>query len=395
MTDTQLDELLKKVPSGFESVFPKKEYDARFTKVQEQMSKRGFDLLLLSGAENIFYLSGQQTPGYYTFQCLCVPMKGDPFHVIRGLETMNARANTYLKDIVGYDDGDNPAAALARALKERGYAGKRVAVDQNAWFYTVNLHNRLVQEFGQLLDGSGIVEELRRVKSAAELEQIEKASIANDAGMQAGIDAFKEGATENDVAAAIMSASIAAGGEYVGMEPFVTTGPRSGIPHTTWRRRTIRKGDVSVLETSACYNRYHAARFQTLFVGKVPDPAHDMYRVCEEGLAAALEKMKPGNLCADPHNACQAVIDRAGYTAGFRKRSGYSVGISFAPDWGEGHILSLYRGVDVELQPGMVFHVPITLREYAQWAVAVSETVLITKTGNRTLSKLPRQLIRL
>jgi Xaa-Pro dipeptidase len=91
-----------------------------------------------------------------------------------------------------------------------------------------------------------------------------------------------------------------------------------------------------------------------------------MFRACQEGLAAALAELRPGRTRADVHHAVQAVVDRAGYTAGYRKRTGYSIGISFAPDWGEGNILSLYRGVNIPNQPGMVFHVPITLREYAQ-----------------------------
>jgi Xaa-Pro dipeptidase len=45
------------------------------------------------------------------------------------------------------------------------------------------------------------------------------------------------------------------------------------------------------------------------------------------------------------------------------------------------------------LTPGMVFHVPITLREYAQWTVAVSETVLVTPQGARRLSALPAGLL--
>jgi Xaa-Pro dipeptidase len=93
------------------------------------------------------------------------------------------------------------------------------------------------------------------------------------------------------------------------------------------------------------------------------------------------------------HEAVQAVIDRHGHTAGYRKRTGYSIGISFAPDWGEGNILSLYRGVDVALEPGMVFHVPITLREYARFTVAVSETVVVTAGEPETLSTIPRALV--
>jgi Xaa-Pro dipeptidase len=349
---------------------------------------------LLTGPENIFYLTGQQTPGYYTFQSLCVPAAGEPFHVLRALEAPNARLNTYLADITGYADDEHPAAALAAVLKRRGWQGKRVGIDQGGWFLTINIYNRLIAEFGSLLDATGLVEPLRRVKSKLEIAQLESAGHANDAGMRAGLDASRAGASENDIASEIMGASIKAGGEYVGMEPFVTSGPRSGIPHTTWRRRRLEPGDVAVLETAACYNRYHAALFRTVAVGKIPQLALDMYKVCAEGLAVAIDKLRVGNTCADVHNAVQAVIDRHRFTAGYRKRTGYSLGISFAPDWGEGNILSLFRGVDVPLEAGMVFHVPITLREYNKFTVAVSETVLVTDAEARTLSTISRELVQ-
>ena len=394
MTDASLAEILARIPSGAESVFRPDEYDRRVHALRQAMRRADLDLLLITGAENVFYLCGQQTPGYYSFQCLAVPADGPCFLINRALESMNARLNSFLPDIDGYADDSDPAVAVAEVLKARGWQGKRVAIDQNGWFLTINLYNKLTAAFGPLLDGSMLVEPLRRVKSPAELAEIERAAVANDAGMAAGLAMVRAGASENDVAAAIMGAAIKAGSEYVGMEPFVTSGPRSGVPHTTWRRRTIEAGDVVILETSACYNRYHAALFRTVFVGDVPTHAHDMYRVCREGLAAAITALRPGNTCAAVHAAAQEVIDRNGYTAGYRKRTGYSIGISFAPDWGEGNILSLYRGVDVPLQPGMVFHVPITLRDYGRFTVAVSETVIVTEGAARTLSASSRDVVR-
>src|SRR5690606_6795485 len=137
--------------------------------------------------------------------------------------------------------------ALAKALEERGYKGKRVGIDRNAWFLTVNIYERLVKEFGEFEDVAGLIEPLRRVKSARELEQMEQAGIANDAGMTAGLLATRAGASENDIASAVMGAAIKAGSEYLGMDPFVTSGPRSGVPHTTWRRRVLQPGDLAVL----------------------------------------------------------------------------------------------------------------------------------------------------
>jgi len=388
------NDILKSVPQASESAFEKPEYDRRMAALRAQMSAKNIDLFLTSGSENIFYLTGQQTPGYYTFQCLGIPLSGEPFLVLRGLETMNARLKSIITDLEGYTDDKHPAVALATSLKRRGWIGKRIAIDRNSWFLTVNLFERISQECGTLLDGSFLVEPLRRVKSTAEIKQIEDAGRANDAGMKSGLETSRAGVSENDIAAAILSSAVRAGSEYLGMDPFVTSGPRSGIPHTTWRRRQIETGDVIALETCACYNRYHAALFRTVAVGKIPDRAADMYKVCLEGLDAAIEKLRPGNTCADVHNAAQAVIDRYGYTENYRKRTGYSIGISFAPDWGEGNILSLFHDVNVPLEPGMVFHVPVALREYAKWTAAVSETVIVTNSTPQTLSALSRDLVR-
>jgi Xaa-Pro dipeptidase len=389
-----MDDLLRSVPLGAEAAFPKEEFAGRAVRLQQVLADRGIDLYVSSGPENIFYLTGQQTPGYYTFQCVCVPRAGTPFLVLRGTEAFNARLNTYIEDIFGYGDGDEPGAFLAKVLKERGWLGKRIAVDHNAWFLTQNLYGKLTAACGAFLDGSDLVEPFRRVKSVLEMDSMEKAAAACAAGMRAGLATARAGATDNDVAAAVMDAAIRAGSEYVGIEPFVTAGRRSGVGHTTWRRNRIETGDVLVIENCGCYNRYHAALFRTVAVGPVPQLALDQYKVCLEGLEAAIAAAKPGNTCADVHNAVQAVIDRAGFGDGFRKRAGYSIGISFAPDWGEGNIMSVFKTVNIELVPNMTFHLPITLREYYRHTVAVSETIAITETGCRALSDVPRDLVR-
>ena len=389
-----MSDLLRSVPLGAEAAFPKEELDVRVAKLQTVLADKGIDLYVTSGPENIFYLTGRQTQGYYTFQSACIPQSGTPFLVLRRTESFNARLNSFIEDIFAYSDGDNPGTFLAEVLKDRGWTGKRIAVDRNAWFLNVNLYETLTKACGEFLDGSDLVEPFRRVKSELELDSMDQAGKAAAAGMRAGLATVRAGATDNEVAAAVMNASILAGSEYLGMEPFVTSGRRSGVGHTTWRRNRIEAGDIVVIENAACYNRYHAALFRTVAVGRVPQLAIDQYAVCLEGLEAAMAVAKPGVTCADVHNAVQAVIDRSGYADGFRKRAGYSMGISFAPDWGEGNIMSVYKTVDIELVPGMAFHLPIALRDYYKHTVAVSETIAITETGCRPLSDVPRDLVK-
>jgi Xaa-Pro dipeptidase len=383
------------VAQGGESAFPKVEYDGRVARARRLLQAAGIDVMIVTGPENIFYLTGQQTPGYYTFQALVLPVDGEPAFVVRQLEYFNFIANTFISSAQVYGDGDQPVNFLVNVIKQRGWASKRIGIDKRGWFLPIATYEALRDQLGEIRDAAGIIEQLRIVKSPAELEKIATAATYVDAGMRAGLAAIKLGGSDNDLVAAMMGQAIAAGSEYVGMEPLVSVGRRSGVPHGTWRRGRIAANEPVFLEMAACHDRYHAALMRCAWLGNAPQVAIDMERTCQDGLQAAMEAIKPGEPCAAPHLACQAVIDRAGYTENFKKRAGYSIGISFAPDWGEGGILSLYTGVTTELRPGMTFHIPVAVRIYGQFTVGVSETVVVTENGCRALGKTDRPMLRL
>lgn len=378
---------------GQESAFPKEEYARRQALAREGLAAAGLDALVVTGPENIFYLTGQQTPGYYTFQALILPADGDPVFLIRQLEYFNFIANTFISDAVVYQDGEDPIGLLVKLIESRGLASKRIAIDKRGWFLPIAVYEALQARLGTIGDGAGVIETFRAIKSPLEVEKLEKAAAYVDAGMRAGLATIRVGATENDLVAAMMGSAIAAGSEYLGMEPLVSVGPRTGVPHGTWRRRAIAAGDPAFLEMAACHDRYHAALMRSAWIGEPPKEAADMMKVCQEALQVSLDAIRPGEACEVPHIACQKVIDRAGYTENFKKRLGYSVGISFAPDWGEGAILSLNAGVKTELQPGMTFHLPPALRIYGRFTVGVSETIVITETCYRALGTIDRNLL--
>jgi Xaa-Pro dipeptidase len=278
-------------------------------------------------------------------------------------------------------------------IKARGWSSKRIAIDERGWFLPIAIYKALLGALGSLGNAAGVIEALRVVKSAREIEKIERAAGYVDAGMTAGLAAVREGASDNDFVAAMMGAAISAGSEYVGMEPLASTGYRTGIPHGTWRRRKLGANDPAFLELAGCHDRYHAVLMRSAWVGK-PDPeAAAMNATCQEALQAAIDMIRPGVTCEAVHRACQAVIDRDGFTENYKKRSGYSIGVSFAPDWGEGGVLSIYEGVTRELEPGMAFHIPPALRRYGAFTVGVSETVIVTETGCRPLSTIPREML--
>lgn len=382
------------MPRGVEAVFPAAEYESRMARVRQVLAARGLDAAVFTGPENIFWLTGQQTPGYYTFQCLILPAAGEPLFLLRQLELTNFLRNSFLPAFETYGDGAAPAGLLLDALARLGLGRAHIAIEKGGWFLPIAFYEALTEALPHRPgDATGIVEELRRVKSPDELAAIERAVAQSDAGIRAGLAAIRIGATENDVVAAMMQAAIAAGAEYMGMEPLVSSGPRSGVPHATWRRRRLEAGDAIFLEMSGCADRYHSGLMRTAWLGEPPRLARALETVVLDALAAAIAAARPGRSCADVHRAAQAVIDDVGMTERYRKRSGYSLGVSFAPDWGEWQVLSLFDGIDIALEPGMCFHIPITLREYGAFTVGISESIAITGDGCRVLgSSVPRPI---
>ena len=380
------------VEQGCESAFSKAELEIRIASARKILIEREIDIMILTGPENIFYLTGQQTPGYYTYQALLLSVDSDPVFIVRQLELNNLVANSYVSNIVPYLDDADPVDVTVKLINDRGWQNKRIGIDQRGWFLPIAIYRALQDKLGEIYDGSGAIESLRAIKSTTELEKIRQSAKYVDAGLNAGLAAVQQGTSENDIVAQMMAHAIKAGSEYVGMEPLMASGPRCGIPHGTWRRRIIEQGDPVFLEMAASHDRYHAALMRSAWIGKPPDTARKMMDCCLLALEKALDALKPGNTCAQVHQACQDVIDSYGFTENFKKRSGYSVGISFAPDWGEGNVLSLFNGVDQFIHPGMVFHLPPALRIYGEFTVGVSEVAIVTQSGCETLSQVPRDL---
>nr|WP_321463051.1 Xaa-Pro peptidase family protein [uncultured Cohaesibacter sp.] len=377
---------------GREAAFSSEEFAERQARAQAAIAAAGHEVLLVTSPENIYWLTGRQTAGYFAFQTLILPANGAPILLVRQLELAGSVANCWLESIVAYQDGEDPVALLASLLAKAGF--KAIAMELDGWFVSPKMAQQIETALpsGRLCDGSGLIAPLRMIKSEAELEAIRHAARYAELGLAAGIEAAAEGVDENAIAAAMLSGAVRAGSETMAMEPLVSSGPRSGLPHMTWRRRALEQGDPVFLELAGSHLRYHSALMRTVWIGKPCDEGQAMMDCALKALEKALEAIRPGISCAEPHLAAQKVIDDLGYTAAFRKRIGYSMGVAFAPDWGEGGILSLFSGIEQEIRPGMVFHLPATLRSYGVWTVGASETVIVTEHGIDILSDLPRQI---
>ena len=107
-----------------------------------------------------------------------------------------------------------------------------------------------------------------------------------------------------------------------------------------------------------------------------------------EAVEAGLEQARPGNRCEDIANAFYAHAAKGGFHKD--SRCGYSIGLSYPPDWGE-RTMSFRRGDKTVLRPGMTFHFMPAL-----WlddgGLEISEPIVITETGAECFCNTPRRL---
>jgi Xaa-Pro dipeptidase len=372
--------------------FTEAEYARRLGELRTRMQAMSLDVFLVVVAENITYLSGYETIGYSNFGILVVRRDAPPLLYIREMERTVAEVTTWLDDFEIYADDQDPLEQAVTLLRKRGWLDGRVGVELGDSFVSPALMYRLRRLLGQTVDATGLVEAGRRIKSDEEVAMIRRAARITERGIDAALAAIRPGVTENAVSSAAYATMMAAGSDFFAGDPIVTSGWRSGIAHLTFGNRRLERGDTILLEMSGCQRRYFGPLMRGAVVAPASVEARRMADVVIEALEAAIGAIRPGVTSGEVDAACRAPIERAGFEPNFRKRTGYSVGVGFAPSWGEGHIVSLRRDDPTRLEAGMVFHMPPALRVSRRYGLGFSETVLVTPTGCEVLTNHPRRL---
>ncbi|MDO3387434.1 ectoine hydrolase [Gilvimarinus sp. SDUM040013] len=373
--------------------FPYEEYERRLSALRARIEERHLDAVVITDPENIMYLTDYQTTGYSFFQALVVPLVDEPFMITRAMEESNIFARTWVERTRPYPDTGDAIQMLVDALREFGLSKKRIGYERNSYFFPAyqqdTIHTTLTE--AKLLDCFGIVEEGRVCKSAVEIELMHKAAIATEAGMHAGIEACKAGATENDIAAAVSAGMFRAGGEPPAVMPYVTSGPRTMIGHATWEGRTVQPGEHVFLEVGGCYRRYHTAMMRTVVLGDLTDSMYKAQEKMKHALHAVHEYFQPGMTVSDADNIVRNIISDNDVGARLITRSGYAIGIAFPPSWDEGYIVSLKQGESTVLKEGMTFHIiPWMWGVDGDKTCGISDTIYITDEGCKSFFTMDR-----
>ena len=379
---------------GQELAFSVDEYRGRLRRAHVAMDAAGLDALVVMNPASVFYLSGFQTFAVDGGACLIVPRQGEPAIVMDPPEFGSAWLSVWFEDLRGYPPGSDRPAYAAAMLAEHGLDRGRIGTDDASWGQTAAFRAGLAQALpnAELVNAGDLLIQLKRLKSAGEIEHIRWAALATRAATEAATSTAGAGVTDGDVAGAAYAAMTRAGGEYPCLAPIVTSGRRSGILHSTHKRRTLERGDNVLLEIGACHQRYTAPQMRTLSIGPPSDEVRRTADACIATLNAVLSVLRPGAVASDVAETGWRELAVAGDDLVFHGNFGYGIGAGFPPNWADATAF-IQRDQNTVLEPGMVFHHPIAVRRLGQFGVAFSETSVITKDGCEVLTHGDRGLI--
>ena len=378
-----------------ELAFPRAEYDERIARVRRRMASAGLDVLLVTHPCDLCYLAGYNTFGTGNHACLVLPADGAPSLQVTSMEIPAAVVNGWVEEVVAADwtTQADTGAELAGILEAKGLGVGRIGVALGRVGLVPRIYERLRATLARARfeDASDIVARERLVKSPRELAYLRKSAAITRAGIEASLGAIRAGITDNDVARVGYDAMIAAGSEFMAVQPIVTTGRRTAFVHQSYRRVAIEPGDVVFLEYGGCYQRYTAPLMRTAVVGQPSAAVQELAEAVDATAAAILATARPGRthheVALAARQAHAGMSDRIFFSGAY----GYHVGIGFPPTWADG-LVFMAEGMEEPLAAGMTLHLPLSFRIPGRFGVGLSETIVITDDGCERLVDHPRAL---
>ena len=377
--------------------FPKQELDNRVAALQQTLAQHQLDGILISVPENIYYLTGLDHWGFFACHILLVPREGKMALMCRKMEHITVENQINDVEFYGHADTEEPADFVQAMLKDKDLDKARVGIEKRSLFMTPRIYEMILARTNQISwqDASGLLDDIRLVKSPLEQQYTRKAAKAADEGTLAAIEAIHNGASDYEVSAQCHRAMIQAGSEYPGFGPFIRPTRRLGEEHTTWCGDVFHNGDAVFLEVGAAYRKYQAPMGRLVYVGSVPEGVEKSVELANDGMQAICNTLKPEVTAGEVYQAWQDVADNAGLNHYRRHHCGYLVGIGFPPSWtGGSMVTSLQPESPRKLKAGMVFHAHSWFTNTDCVDYFISNTVLLTEQGAEILTnQSPQTLI--
>ena len=383
--------------------FTVSEYEERIRKTRSAMESAGVELLISVDPSNMAWLTGYDGWSFYTPQCVLLTLTEGPIWYGRAMDAKGALRTVFMpeSDIWEYPDHyvmtpeRHAMDLLSQKISDKGWGSTRVGVEMDNYYFSAATLASLQQGLpnATFIDANVLVNWQRTVKSEQELIYMKRAGRIVETMHQRIFDIIEPGMRKNDLVAEIYHTGISGadghGGDYPAIVPMVPSGIDTSAAHLTWNDLPLKSDEGTFFEIAGCHRRYHCPLCRTIYLGEPPLKFLNVEKAVIEGMEAGLEAARAGNLAEDIIIAFNRVLERYGITKD--GRSGYPIGLSYPPDWGE-RTISLRLGDKSVLEENMTFHFMTALWS-DDWGFEITESLIIKENGPELLANYPRKLL--
>lgn len=349
-------------------------------RLRSAMDRLALRALIITRPENRFYLSG------FTGSNGALLITPDQAVLVTDFRyTQQARAQAPTFSVKQAADLQDELALLIS-----GYVSSAVGFESDhvtvAWLDKM----RAKAPGAELVPVEGLVESVRAVKTADELEKIANACELVDRGFEFILGKIRAGVREVDIALELEFFLKRNGAERLAFDIIVASGQRSSLPHGRASAKVIEYGEFVTIDVGAVLDGYCSDMTRTVVVGQASPEQRSIYDLVLGAQLAALSEIRAGRLCREIDGVARDIITAAGHGEHFGHGLGHGLGVVVH----ELPRLSRVAG-ETRLEPGNVVSVEPGVYIDGWGGVRIEDLVAVTEDGYRNFTASPKHLIQL
>jgi Xaa-Pro aminopeptidase len=347
----------------------------RVERLRAELDGLGVRSFLVTAPVNVFYLTGFESSN------AAAVVRSDGIKLVTdGRYIEAARAVPGVEAIEGERD---VASWLGDRLDE--VAEPPVAFEATTVTYAA--HEALSRGGAELVPASSVVERVRSVKDADELEAIRRAARLLDDMYERLAGETLVGRTERDVASWIERTIRDEGADDIAFKPIVGSGPNAALPHHHPGAREIEPDETVVVDAGAKVDGYASDCTRTFATGELPEELRRAYAVCASAQAAALAAVHAGADARELDGIARREIEESGFSVLHGLGHGVGLEVHELPVLRPTAEGALAAGNVVTVEPGV--YVP------GRGGVRIEDLVIVTENGAEVLTPFTKEPVTL
>jgi len=238
----------------------------------------------------------------------------------------------------------------------------------------------------ELAPASNLMDKLRMVKDASELDAIRQACGMTEACFEYVRPLIQVGVAEMDLALEI-DFYFRRQGAVSAFDVIAVSGERSARPHGKPSERKLQAGDFLTLDFGAKVDGYCADITRTVVVGQASDRHRNIHQAVLDAQRSAIEAMRPGKTGHEIDQIAREALAKYDMAQFFGHGLGHGLGL-LVHDFGR-----LGQKSETVLEPNMVLTVEPGVYIEGFGGCRIEDDVLITETGAEKLTDAGTQLL--